>query len=104
MEDGIIDWNIGSSDDSSEEFGCEGEAAKVKGRNTCFRTQTDEGWVGAKRTSSKTDSRIFDGVEESELGEGGGLNHKLGNHNQIWIGQEFVIRGWRVLRLHPVLG
>jgi len=70
MEDGIIDWNIGSSDDSSVEFGCEGEAVKVKGRNTCFRTET-EGWAGAKRTCSETDSRILDGAEESELGGGG---------------------------------
>ena len=69
MEDGIIDWNIGNSDASSEEFGCEGEAAKVKGRNTSFCTQT-EGWAGAKRTCSKTDSRILDGVKESELGGG----------------------------------
>ena len=66
--------------------------AKVKGRNTCFRTQI-QGWAGAKRTCSKTDSRILDAVEESELGERGGLNHKLGYHNQVWIGQEFGIRG-----------
>jgi len=45
MEDGIIDWNIGSSDDSSEEFDCEGEVAKVKGGIPVFAHRLRAGLV-----------------------------------------------------------